>query len=86
MEEGRFREDLFYRLNVANITPPLSARSETSPAGPSGAGRLPQPSPRLRRPRLLAGGAGPAGRRGWPGNVRQLCGVVEQLASLCCSR
>ncbi|WP_273543519.1 helix-turn-helix domain-containing protein, partial [Aeromonas veronii] len=21
----------------------------------------------------------------WPGNVRQLCNVVEQLASLCCS-
>ncbi len=87
MEEGRFREDLFYRLNVANITlPPLSARSEDIPL----LARQALDDYRNRHPDCAALGFSPEAlallaAAAWPGNVRQLCGVVEQLASLCCS-
>ena len=87
MEEGRFREDLFYRLNVANITlPPLSARSEDIPCWPVRRWTItatvtPDCAALGFSPEALALLAAAA----WPGNVRQLCGVVEQLASLCCS-
>ncbi|HHQ4756940.1 TPA: sigma 54-interacting transcriptional regulator [Aeromonas hydrophila] len=87
MEEGRFREDLFYRLNVANITlPPLSARSEDIPL----LARQALDDYRSRHGDCAALGFSPEAlallaASGWPGNVRQLCSVVEQLASLCCS-
>lgn len=87
MEEGRFREDLFYRLNVANITlPPLSARSEDIPL----LARQALDDYRSRHGDCAALGFSPEAlallaAAGWPGNVRQLCSVVEQLASLCCS-
>ena len=87
MEEGRFREDLFYRLNVANITlPPLSARSEDIPL----LARQALDDYRSRHDNCAALGFSPEAlallaAAAWPGNVRQLYGVVEQLASLCCS-
>ncbi|HDX8590609.1 sigma 54-interacting transcriptional regulator [Aeromonas dhakensis] len=88
MEEGRFREDLFYRLNVANITmPPLSARSEDIPL----LARQALDEYRSRHGECAALGFSPealallAAAAAWPGNVRQLYSVVEQLASLCCS-
>ncbi|MGY3944670.1 sigma 54-interacting transcriptional regulator [Aeromonas tecta] len=87
MEEGRFREDLFYRLNVANITlPPLSARSEDIPL----LARQALDEYRSRNDSCAALGFSPEAlamlaAAAWPGNVRQLYGVVEQLASLCCS-
>ncbi|WP_290434935.1 sigma-54-dependent transcriptional regulator, partial [Aeromonas caviae] len=79
MEEGRFREDLFYRLNVANITlPPLSARSEDIPL----LARQALDDYRNRHPDCAALGFSPEAlallaAAAWPGNVRQLCGVVE---------
>lgn len=87
MEEGHFREDLFYRLNVANITlPPLSARSEDIPL----LARQALDDYRSRHDNCAALGFSPEAlallaAAAWPGNVRQLYGVVEQLASLCCS-
>ncbi|MGL4250978.1 MAG: sigma 54-interacting transcriptional regulator [Aeromonas sp.] len=87
MEEGRFREDLFYRLNVANITlPPLRARSEDIPL----LARQALDDYRHRHGDCAAMGFSPESlamlaAAAWPGNVRQLCNLVEQLASLCCS-
>ncbi|UBO74210.1 sigma 54-interacting transcriptional regulator [Aeromonas rivuli] len=87
MDEGRFREDLFYRLNVANITlPTLCARSEDIPL----LARQALDGYKARHPDCLAMGFSPEAlamlaSAAWPGNVRQLSSLVEQLASLCSS-
>ena len=87
MEEGRFREDLFYRLNVANIIlPSLRERSEDIPL----LARQALEDYRSRHSDCVAIGFSPESlamlaSATWPGNVRQLCNLVEQLASLCCS-
>ena len=82
IREGQFREDLFYRLNVAPIRlPPLRERSADIPAlvahfaALGGREGLPQQTldeaamERLRRHR-------------WPGNVRELENLVRRLAAL----
>lgn len=77
---GRFREDLFYRLNVFHIhIPPLRERREDVPllvnaALQRFASRMPPDRP--------AEGVSPLAMRllrdyDWPGNVRQLFSVVE---------
>ena len=80
---GRFREDLFYRLNVIAITaPPLRARREDIPllvdhflglyCAKNGRPRL-RPSPAVLA-RLMD--------YAWPGNVRELENVVERAVVL----
>jgi DNA-binding NtrC family response regulator len=83
VEEGRFREDLFYRLNVVPITlPPLRERPSDIPVLIRHfVGCF---SERLDRP-LRA--VTPAAQRamveyGWPGNIRQLENVVERMVLL----
>jgi len=80
MEAGRFREDLFYRLNVVPISvPPLTARREDIPnlvryfidrsAETSGVPR-----------RMIAEDAVAALQSySWPGNVRQLQNTVDWI-------
>lgn len=78
--EGRFREDLFYRLNVLPLRlPPLRERPgdvlplvEQILAGRCG-GRLPELSQTVRA-QLLA--------YHWPGNVRELTNLVQRAAVL----
>ncbi|MDM0115074.1 sigma 54-interacting transcriptional regulator [Variovorax sp. J22R133] len=83
MEAGQFREDLYYRLNVVTLNlPPLAARREDIPllanhflhklAGKYGK-RLSGFAPEALK--ALATAA-------WPGNVRQLFNVVEQVCAL----
>jgi two-component system response regulator PilR (NtrC family) len=84
VREGRFREDLYYRLNVIQIRlPPLRERREDLPAFVehllarfgSEAGRAPPRfSPEAQT--LIEGHA-------WPGNVRELANVVERAVTLC---
>jgi len=83
VEEGRFREDLFYRLNVIPITmPPLRERLEDVPLlvehflarlaatrGSQVTGLAPE-----ALDRLLA--------YGWPGNVRELENLIERMVTL----
>ena len=83
MEANQFREDLYYRLNVVTLTlPPLSSRREDIPllanhflhklASKYGK-RLSGFAPEA----LKALTTSP-----WPGNVRQLYNVVEQVCAL----
>ena len=83
IREGRFREDLYYRLNVMPIhVPPLRKRSEDIPALVShfvavlgsGPGMIPKP---------FSGGAlRRLQKRRWSGNVRELRNAVERLLIL----
>ena len=81
---GRFREDLYYRLNVIAVTaPPLRARREDIPLLLDHfLGRYCE---KTRRPRLTMSRA--AVDRlldySWPGNVRELENVVERAVVLC---
>jgi len=80
VEEGRFRKDLFYRLNVIRIhIPPLRDRVEDVEPLLRGffsmfAERYRQPAKPLdsRVLRMLE-------QYHWPGNVRELAGWVERL-------
>ena len=83
VRERRFREDLYYRLNVLRISvPPLRDRREDIPdlviRGLRQHARrlgLPPPSP---TPALLDR----LSNRHWPGNVRELMNVLERLLVL----
>jgi DNA-binding NtrC family response regulator len=83
IREGKFRDDLYYRLNVLRIeVPPLRTRADDVP-------RLAQHfvetfSREFRRPvRALSDDATQALRTyGWPGNVRELRNLVERAVLL----
>jgi two-component system nitrogen regulation response regulator NtrX len=80
IREGRFREDLYFRLNVLPVrTPPLRERTEDIP-------ELVEHFTRLfsqrdnRKPRRYAPGAlAVLKARSWPGNVRELKNLVERV-------
>lgn len=80
VEAGRFREDLYYRLNVVPISvPPLASRRED----------IPELAPRIMERSAAAKGRHP--RRfsqealatmqahDWPGNIWELVNVVERI-------
>ncbi len=81
---GRFREDLFYRLNVIQLRmPPLRERREDVPLFLAHylerfSAEIGKPSVRLspEAERLLSAYA-------YPGNVRELANVVERAVTLC---
>src|SRR5450432_4270592 len=84
VEAGRFREDLYYRLNVIAVTAPaLRARREDIPllvdhfvgiyCTKNGRARLTVPSDVLHNLMDYS----------WPGNVRELENVIERAAVLC---
>ena len=81
VREGRFREDLYYRLNVLPIrVPPLRERQADIPAlvealGEDLAHRNGTPPPDLGPEALALLSAQP-----WRGNIRELRNVLEQAA------
>jgi two-component system, NtrC family, response regulator AtoC len=83
IETGRFRQDLYYRINVARLElPPLRDRSEDIPVlvdyflqaySRKYKTEARSISPRIMR--LLQG-------HGWPGNIRELANLMERYAIL----
>jgi DNA-binding NtrC family response regulator len=83
VREGRFREDLFYRLNVITIDlPPLRQRKEDIPLLVEFF--LKRYSEENERPlrRISAEGLRPLLNYSWPGNVRELENVIERAVVL----
>jgi DNA-binding NtrC family response regulator len=80
--DGRFREDLFYRLNVFRIgVPPLRARPADVPLlVEAGLQRLRERNPRGEVPTLSPLAMRLLRAHDWPGNVRELFSVVESAA------
>ena len=72
--EGRFREDLYYRLKVFKLhVPPLRDRLEDIPLILNEmTGGVPLPDELLRRLRNYS----------WPGNIRELRGIAQYLTLL----
>jgi DNA-binding NtrC family response regulator len=83
MYEGRFREDLFYRLNVVPIhMPPLRARREDIPALAAHFARKICAAERIPLKRLTGEALDYLCAYAWPGNVRQLENAVEMAIAL----
>lgn len=84
VKEGRFREDLFYRLNVVAITlPPLRQRLEDIPRLTyhfltAFAQRNRRPVTKVD-PQVLA----LFQRLPWPGNIRELENIIERAVIFC---
>ncbi len=81
---GRFREDLYYRLNVVHIQiPPLRSRvSDIPPLARHLLGRIAE-QPGMRQLSITDDGLAVLMRYGWPGNVRQLQNALFRAAVLC---
>ncbi len=80
IQKGRFREDLFFRLNVIPFhVPPLRERREDVPLLARHFMQV-LSAEHGRRPRAFAAGVLEAlARLPWPGNVRELRNIVERL-------
>jgi sigma-54 specific flagellar transcriptional regulator A len=82
ISDGKFREDLFYRLNVFPIeTPPLRERREDIPL------LIEELILRIEHEqgaavRLTAAAVNALMNHPWPGNVRELANLMERLAIL----
>jgi len=83
VEEGRFREDLFYRVNVVTLhVPPLRARgNDILLLAQHFLNKVVRTTPKE-----VTGFSGPAAQRlldyEWPGNVRELQNCIERAVAL----
>ncbi|HEY3244062.1 MAG TPA: sigma 54-interacting transcriptional regulator [Phycisphaerae bacterium] len=82
--DGRFREDLYYRLNVFPLQlPPLRARREDVPMlaehfAQRSSIELGRPTPKLSTNAVAVLTA-----HNWPGNIRELQNVMERAVLMC---
>jgi transcriptional regulator of acetoin/glycerol metabolism len=80
VDAGRFREDLYYRLNGLLLSlPPLRSRSDLLPLAEAILKRF---LPRGRRLRLGRATVELFSRHPWPGNVRQLSTLLRTAVAL----
>ncbi|HTQ03930.1 MAG TPA: sigma 54-interacting transcriptional regulator [Polyangiaceae bacterium] len=83
IQRGRFREDLYYRLNgVSLVVPPLRERAEEiRPLAQAFVAECAKQAGRAV-PRLSSGAFAVLERYAWPGNVRELRNVMERAVML----
>ena len=76
---GRFREDLYYRLNVFPIqVPSLRERAEAIPLLARHFMEMSVKELRCPKPRLTRAGVAKLQNYDWPGNIRELRNVIER--------
>ena len=81
VKDGRFRQDLYYRLKVIEIElPPLRERREDIPALAQRFLEHVTERLGLEKRRIDESALGRLARYGWPGNVRELENAVERAA------
>ena len=82
--DGRFREDLFYRLNVLPVAlPPLRERREDIPVLMEHFLRRYFRRAGVEEPQISDAVRQAFMRYGWPGNVRELENACERIAQTC---
>jgi transcriptional regulator with GAF, ATPase, and Fis domain len=80
---GRFREDLYYRLNVFPIqVPPLRERLDDIPLLAKHFVDLSAKDLKCAKPRLTQAAVARLQNYDWPGNVRELRNVIERAVIL----
>jgi two-component system, NtrC family, response regulator len=80
VQDGAFRDDLFYRLNVIHLTiPPLRERPEDIPLMFNHYLSL---DARTRAPKLSSAARRRLVEYSWPGNVRELRRVTKHLSAI----
>jgi two-component system nitrogen regulation response regulator NtrX len=83
VSEGRFREDLYFRLNVIPIqVPPLRERPSDIPQLVRHFTALHHVRTGQTPPRWTQDAIGALSRYRWPGNIRELANIVERLSIL----
>jgi len=83
VEEGKFRADLFYRLNVIPLTlPPLRDRREDIPALAESFARQFAAQAGRRTPILHPDFIAGLLRHRWPGNIRELGNFMQRVVTL----
>ena len=83
MEEGRFREDLFYRLNVVQIVmPPLRSRKEDIPALADYFLRKFAESHGRRVEEISSNALLRLMNHSYPGNIRELENIIEHAVAV----
>ena len=83
VDAGRFRTDLFYRLNVVPIkTPPLRERVEDIPVLVQYFARRAAAEMGVTASSVASETIDLLLRHSWPGNVRELCNAVERAVIL----
>lgn len=81
VREGRFREDLYYRINAATLTvPPLRERQDLDWLM---ARMLARHQDESGAPVLSPAALAALKAHAWPGNIRELANVIAVAAALC---
>lgn len=82
--EGRFRDDLFFRLNIIPLyIPPLRERQDDIPLLLTHFLETISEKNQTPQPHLTASAKNALSAHSYPGNVRELANIVERLCVLC---